>query len=121
MIGEALVDLVPDPAVGGYREAPGGSPFNVAIGLARLGNRTSLMARFSDDRFGRLLRRTAASEGVDLQAAPHAAERSTVATASVGEGGGTAYEFDTGRLTGNGPRPNSASSTRGPRCCTSAR
>jgi fructokinase len=94
VIGEALVDLVPDPAVGGYREAPGGSPFNVAIGLARLGNRTSLMARFSDDRFGRLLRSTAAAEGVDLQAAPHAAERTTVATTSVGEDGGTTYEFD---------------------------
>jgi fructokinase len=94
VIGEALVDLVPDPAVGGYREAPGGSPFNVAIGLARLGNRSALMARFSDDRFGRLLRSTAAAEGVDLQAAPHAAERSTVATASVGEGASTTYEFD---------------------------
>jgi fructokinase len=94
VIGEALVDLVPVPATRGFREAPGGSPFNVAVGLARLGNRTSLMARFSDDRFGRLLRSTAAAEGVDLQAAPYAAERSTVATASVGEGGGTTYEFD---------------------------
>jgi fructokinase len=94
VIGEALVDLVPDPAVGGYREAPGGSPFNVAIGLARLGNRTSLMARFSDDRFGRLLRHTAAAEGLDLQAAPHATERSTVAAASVGDGGEVTYEFD---------------------------
>ncbi|MBC8091791.1 MAG: carbohydrate kinase, partial [Pseudonocardia sp.] len=35
--GEALVDLVPAP-VGGYLEiAPGGSPANVAVGLARLG------------------------------------------------------------------------------------
>jgi fructokinase len=94
VIGEALVDRVPDPAAGGYREAPGGSPFNVAIGLARLGNRTSLMARFSDDRYGQLLRSAAAAEGVDLQAAPHAPERSTVATASVGDGGDVTYEFD---------------------------
>ena len=94
VIGEALVDLVPEPAAGGYREAPGGSPFNVAIGLARLGNRTSLMARFSDDRYGQLLRSAAAAEGVDLQAAPHAPERSTVATASVGDGGDVTYEFD---------------------------
>ena len=94
VIGEALVDLVPDPAAGGYREAPGGSPFNVAIGLARLGNRTSLMARFSDDRYGQLLRSAAAAEGVDLQAAPHAPERSTVATASVDDRGDVTYEFD---------------------------
>ena len=94
MIGEALVDLVRDPAAGGYRETPGGSPFNVAIGLARLGNRTSLMARLSDDPYGLLLRSTAAAEGVDLQAAPRAAERATVATATVDAAGQVTYEFD---------------------------
>ena len=67
VIGEALVDLVPKRAPGRYRENPGGSPFNVAVGLARLGNRTLLMARFSDDRHGRLLRAAAAAEGIDLR------------------------------------------------------
>jgi fructokinase len=94
VVGEALVDLVPDGATGEYRAKPGGSPFNVAVGLARLGNHTSLMARFADDRYGRLLRSTAAAEGIDLSAAPRAAERSSVATASVGGGGGATYEFD---------------------------
>ena len=94
MIGEALVDLVPDGPSGEYRAIPGGSPFNVAVGLARLGNRTSLMARFADDRHGRLLRSTAAAEGIDLSAAPRAAERSSVATASVHDGGGVTYEFE---------------------------
>jgi fructokinase len=94
VIGEALVDLVPDPAVGGYREAPGGSPFNVAIGLARLGNRTALMARFAEDHFGRLLRSAAEAEAIDLSAAPRAAERATVATASVDDAGQVTYAFD---------------------------
>jgi len=94
VIGEALVDLVRDPAADGYREAPGGSPFNVAIGLARLGNRTSLMARLSDDRYGLMLRSTAAAEGVELQAAPRAAERATVATATVNAAGQVTYGFD---------------------------
>ena len=94
VIGEALVDVVRDSTGRGHREAPGGSPFNVAIGLARLGNRTSLMARLSDDRYGLLLRSTAAAEGVDLQAAPHAAERATVATATVDATGQVTYEFD---------------------------
>jgi fructokinase len=94
VIGEALVDLVEDPAGGGQREAPGGSPFNVAIGLARLGNRTSLMARLSEDRYGLLLRSTAAAEGIDLRAAPRAAERATVATATVDAAGQVTYEFD---------------------------
>jgi fructokinase len=94
VIGEALVDVVRDPAAGGYRENPGGSPFNVAVGLARLGNRTSLMARFGDDRYGRLLRSTATAEGIDLRAAARAVEGATVATASVDEAGQVTYEFD---------------------------
>jgi fructokinase len=94
VIGEALVDLVPRGATGKYSENLGGSPFNVAVGLARLGNRTSLMARFADDRYGRLLRAAAAGEGIDLRAAPRAAERATVASASVGEAGQVTYEFD---------------------------
>jgi fructokinase len=94
VIGEALVDQVPDGATRKYRQAPGGSPFNVAVGLARLGNRTSLMARFADDDHGRLLRSTAASEGIDLSGAPHAAERATVATALVDDEGQVTYEFD---------------------------
>jgi fructokinase len=94
VIGEALIDLVPDEANGERRARPGGSPFNVAIGLARLGNRTSLMARFSHDRYGRLLRRTAAHEGIDLRASPLGAERSSVATASLAADGSVTYEFD---------------------------
>jgi fructokinase len=94
VIGEALVDLVPNGPDGGYRASPGGSPFNVAVGLARLGNRTSLMARFADDRFGRMLRAAAIAEGIDLAGAPHASEPTTVATASVDEAGGVVYDFD---------------------------
>jgi fructokinase len=94
VIGEALVDLVPDGATGGQRAIPGGSPFNVAVGLARLGNRTSLMARFADDRYGRLLRDAAAAEGIDLCAAPRAAERASVAVASVDVDARATYEFD---------------------------
>jgi fructokinase len=93
VIGEALVDLVPD-GTGEYRETPGGSPFNVAVGLARLGNRTSLMARFADDGHGRLLRSTAAAEGIDLRAAPSAAEPSSVAIATVDDAAGVTYEFE---------------------------
>jgi fructokinase len=94
VIGEALVDLVPGGAAGRYKESPGGSPFNVAVGLARLGNRTALLARFADDRYGRLLHAAAAAEGIDLRAAPRAAERATVAIASVSGTGQVTYEFD---------------------------
>ncbi len=36
VIGEALIDLIPNGAHHEYRALPGGSPFNVAVGLARL-------------------------------------------------------------------------------------
>src|SRR4051794_4437219 len=52
------------------------------------------MARFADDRYGRLLRSAAGAEGIDLRAAPLAAERATVATATVDDAGQVTYEFD---------------------------
>jgi fructokinase len=94
VIGEALVDLVPDGASSEYRSTPGGSPFNVAVGLARLGNRTSLMARFADDRYGRLLRKAALDEGIDLNGAPRAAEPASVAIASVDAAAQATYKFE---------------------------
>jgi fructokinase len=94
VIGEALVDLIPDRATGEYRAWPGGSPFNVAVGLVRLGNPTCLMARFADDRYGRLLRSTAADEGIGISRAPLAAERASVARASVDDAERVTYDFD---------------------------
>ena len=64
--GEALVDLVPAP-VGGYFEiAPGGSPANVALGLARLGVPARLLARIADDLLGRRIREHLTHNGVQL-------------------------------------------------------
>jgi fructokinase len=93
VIGEALVDLVPDGMPGVYRAHPGGSPFNVAVGLARLGNGTALMARLADDGFGPMLRAAAVAEGIDLAAAPHATEPATLAVVSLGEAGNASYQF----------------------------
>jgi fructokinase len=94
VIGEALVDQVRDGTTRKYRQTPGGSPFNVAVGLARLGNRTSLMARLADDDNGRLLRSAAEAEGIDLSGAPRAPEAATVATAFVDGAGQVTYEFE---------------------------
>jgi fructokinase len=93
VIGEALVDLVPDGTPAVYRAHPGGSPFNVAVGLARLQNPTSLMARLGDHGFGRTLRDAAAAEGIDLGAAPDAPEPATLAVVSLDDEGHATYEF----------------------------
>jgi fructokinase len=93
VIGEALIDLVPRGAPGDYRAHAGGSPFNVAVALARLRNRTALMARIADHGFGQLLRETATAEGLDLGAAPHAAEPTTLAVVSIDGPGQATYDF----------------------------
>ena len=66
--GDAFVDLTSTVAVDGgpaYAPHPGGSCLNVAVGLGRLGVPTALLARVSDDGFGRLLRRHLAGSDVD--------------------------------------------------------
>ncbi|MFD5537055.1 carbohydrate kinase [Streptomyces sp. NPDC127079] len=93
VIGEALIDLVQLDTPGDYRARPGGSPFNVAVGLARLGHRTALMARLADNTFGRLLRAHAAAEGVDLTCAPAATEPTTLAVVSMDAEGRASYDF----------------------------
>lgn len=93
VIGEALIDLVADGTSGTYQARPGGSPYNVAIGLARLGVRTSLMARLADNAFGRQLRAHAEAEDLDLSASPHAVEPTTLAVVSLDESAQATYDF----------------------------
>lgn len=93
VVGEAIVDLVPDGRPDGYVAHAGGSPFNVAVGLARLGREVSLMARIGDSGFGRLLRGRAAAEGVDLRAAPAASEPPTLAVVTLDEEARASYDF----------------------------
>ena len=93
VVGEALIDLVPIAGNDQFQARPGGGPFNVAIGLARLGNHTALMARLADNAFGRLLRNHAAAEGIDLSSAPLAIEPTTLAVVSLDDQAQATYDF----------------------------
>ncbi|MDQ1744126.1 MAG: fructokinase [Pseudonocardiales bacterium] len=99
VIGEALIDLVMDPATAGspgpkgYLAHPGGSPFNVAVGLARLGQPTELLGRLAGDAFGRQLRAHAEANGVDLGYAVDATEPSTLAVVSLDADRNASYDF----------------------------
>jgi fructokinase len=57
--GESLVDFMPVTdergRLAGFRLYAGGSPFNVAVGVGRLGHAAAFVGRLSDDLFGPLL------------------------------------------------------------------
>lgn len=63
VVGEALVDLIADDS-GGFRPCLGGSPFNVAIGLARQGVGVHYLSALSEDHFGEALRAALEREDV---------------------------------------------------------
>ena len=100
--GEALVDLIEVEAADGGRPTarPGGSPFNVAVGLARLGLDVSFAGRLSTDAHGRLLLDRLRLEGIDESLLQWGAEPTAVAV--VGRRGDEAvYDF---RWTGTADR-----------------
>jgi fructokinase len=93
VIGEALVDLVDSGDQRTFTAHLSGSPLNVAVGLARLGQPTELLARFSRDTFGRRLRDFAARNGVGLGGAVDAPEPSTLAVVNLDEDRKARYDF----------------------------
>jgi fructokinase len=96
VIGESVVDVV-DPGDGSACLArPGGSPLNVAIGLARLGNRTAFAGRLSDDLLGTILMRHLERSGVDISRVVRVPEPSTIALLELA-GGHAGYQFSVQR------------------------
>ncbi|MBV9281271.1 MAG: carbohydrate kinase [Chloroflexi bacterium] len=91
--GEALMDMVPAQREGLFEAAPGGSPANVAVGLARLDVPVRMVARLADDLLGRRLRAHLANNGVDLSCAVRAVEPSSLAIVAVGQDGRVEYDF----------------------------
>lgn len=93
VIGEALVDLVDSGDHRTFTAHLSGSPLNVAVGLARLGEPTEFMARFSGDTFGRQLREFAERNGVRLTNAVDAPDPSTLAFVNLDGQGKAKYDF----------------------------
>lgn len=65
ILGEAIIDLIAGDD-GTFRPHLGGSPYNVAIGLARQGIKTSYLSSLSDDIFGDQLHESLLHEGVGI-------------------------------------------------------
>lgn len=95
VVGESLVDLVPDPS-GALRELPGGSPANVALTLGRLGRRTALVTTLAADARGAAVRSWLGDNGVEVRAAAPASGRTSSAQVTLDASGAATYDFDLG-------------------------
>lgn len=93
VVGESLVDVV-QRSDGSVREHPGGSPANVAVGLARLGLETQLATTVGTDDHGALVRMHLADAGVQLLPGLKPPERTATAIATIDDSGSATYTFD---------------------------
>ncbi|WP_243368805.1 carbohydrate kinase family protein [Microvirga solisilvae] len=89
--GEALIDLfigAPSPTGLSAEAVAGGSPFNVAIGIGRLGRSSGFLSTLSQDSFGTFLAGKLADAGVTpayIQRCPNPTTLSVIATSASGE------------------------------------
>src|SRR3954453_19451733 len=93
VVGEALVDLVGQRGGRTFAAHPGGSPANVALGLARLGNRVTLKTRVGRDAFGAMIREPLEAGGVVVDAGPDDDAFSTTLAVAPLAAGVAAYDF----------------------------
>lgn len=92
VIGEALVDVVHE-LDGSVAEHVGGSPLNVAMGLARLGHPAVLATHLARDTHGRLITDLLTAEHVEITEASFDLKATSTAQATLHEDGAATYEF----------------------------
>lgn len=94
--GEALIDLfVGGPsAIGLQAEAvAGGSPFNVAIGIGRLGRPSAFLSTLSSDAFGSFLASKLTEAGVSRAYVQPCEKRTTLSVVATNPAGQPQYSF----------------------------
>ncbi|OBG96881.1 ribokinase [Mycobacterium sp. E3251] len=88
VIGESLIDIVDG------HEHVGGSPLNVAVGLARLGREVDFLTHIADDPYGRRIVEYVKTAGAQLVPGSIAATRTPTAVATLAQDGSADYVFD---------------------------
>ncbi|AYN96990.1 carbohydrate kinase [Pseudomonas sp. LTJR-52] len=97
--GEALFDLFVEPQTSflpsrvGLNAVAGGSPFNVAVGLSRLGIKAGLLTGLSTDYLGKQLRQVLQEEGVSTRYLVEVNAPTTLSMVTVNEQGSPHYSF----------------------------
>ena len=88
--GEALIDMVRTPVPGKkevFLPVPGGSPYNTAIAIARMGVPVKFLGRFSTDTFGQTLVKRLKDNKVGSELIIHGTENSALAFVTFGKKG----------------------------------
>lgn len=95
--GESLVDLVMQPVGAEGRVLlevfAGGSPYNCAIALGKLGNNSGFLCPVSTDRFGDMLMAPLVAAGTHLLLTDRVAAPTTLAVATLDARGKASYRF----------------------------
>jgi fructokinase len=94
--GEALFDLFVRPSNAGkvpLDAVPGGSPFNVALGLARLGQHAEFFSGLSKDLMGRKLAQFIEVEGIGLAHAKYTPGPTALSIVELNDQGSPDYAF----------------------------
>jgi len=93
VIGESLIDVVQRPD-GSTQEHVGGSPANVAVGLARLGQDVTFATLIGQDEPGARIAGYLEREGIRLTDGSVGGQPTSVATSTLDATGAAAYSFD---------------------------
>jgi len=93
VVGECVADIVRVPGQPDLPH-PGGSPANVAYGLARLGAATALLTQLGADEPGALIRAHLSGAGVELLSDGQTDVRTPSAVVSLDADGKASYAFD---------------------------
>lgn len=103
VIGEALIDVI---AGATHVEHVGGSPLNVAVGLARLGRGVDFLTHIGDDPHGHRIIDYLNDVGVQLVPGSVSSARTATAVATMAADGSVGYSFDLDwKLSGTPPVP----------------
>src|SRR5947208_15256388 len=86
VVGEALIDLVGQRGGRTLAAHPGGSPANVALGLARLGVPVTLKTRLGRDAFGEMISAHLEASGVRVDGGPRGVVSTSLAIATLAAG-----------------------------------
>ena len=98
--GDTLYDLFVGPGSAGPSSVSltgdvGGSPLNVATGLARLGHHSRFLTKLSSDLYGRRMRAKLESDGLDLSTCIDTDRNTTLAIIEKNSDGSARYVFYT--------------------------